>query len=255
MRRQHRIATMALAALAMAAGFAACSRPQTETASKETAPMPPASETAVVAPATDEFASAAIFECDGGGEIAVLFEYGEPPTAKVRAGGGAAQTLKMDDSGGEPVYSDGAASFKLRGGDALYKSGSGAETPCRAVSRAIPPPRVEGVVRDVQAADAGAEIALSVGQRVSVSLSGVPTAGYMWAPQDLPAFLEKVAETGGPTTSAQFLPGFAGGNHWEVTVFEAKAVGEGELVMVQRRPWEDKAEPDAATFKVKIKVQ
>jgi inhibitor of cysteine peptidase len=253
MPRHHRFPATAIIALSLV--LAACTPSGTDAASKEAAPAQPVQESDATPSAPDEFASAAIFECEGGGELAVLFEYGEPPTARVRAGGGAAQTLKMSDNAGEPVYTDGSTSFSLQGGDALYGSGTGAKTPCRGVSRPIPPPRVDGVVRDVQAADAGAEVVLTVGQRLSVSLSGVPTAGYLWAPQGTPVFLEKVAETGGPTTTAQFLPGFAGGNHWEVTVFEAKAVGEGELVMVQRRPWEDTAEPDAATFKVKVKVQ
>ena len=59
---------------------------------------------------------------------------------------------------------------------------------------------------------------------------------------------------GGATTSAQFLPGFTGGNHWEVVIFEAVAAGEGEIVLAQRRPWEDAAEPDASTFKFTLKA-
>jgi inhibitor of cysteine peptidase len=129
-----------------------------------------------------------------------------------------------------------------------------AEEPAAAPA-ALPAPAATGVVRDVTLADAGATIAIKTGEKFSVSLSGVPTAGYVWMPEDLPSFLAKTDELGGPTTSAQQQPGFAGGNHWEVTVFEAKAAGEGELVMVQRRPWEDKAEPDNQRFSVKVKVE
>jgi predicted secreted protein len=50
------------------------------------------------------------------------------------------------------------------------------------------------------------------------------------------------------------LPGFAGGNHWEVVVFEAVAAGEGEITLAQRRPWESTAEPDASTFKFMLKA-
>ena len=37
-------------------------------------------------------------------------------------------------------------------------------------------------------------------------------------------------------------------------VIEAVAVGEGEITLAQRRPWETAAEPDANTFKFKLKV-
>jgi hypothetical protein len=50
------------------------------------------------------------------------------------------------------------------------------------------------------------------------------------------------------------LPGFAGGNHWEVILVEAVAAGEGEIVLAQRRPWEDAAEPDADTFRFTLKA-
>ncbi|MDZ4759544.1 MAG: protease inhibitor I42 family protein [Alphaproteobacteria bacterium] len=121
-------------------------------------------------------------------------------------------------------------------------------------SRSLPAPPADGVVRDVTEADAGGLIDLKVGDTFSVSLSGVPTAGYVWAPQTLPSIVEKTAETGGPTSSDQLQPGFAGGNHWEVTVFKAVSTGEAELVMAQRRPWEDAAEPDAATFRVRLRI-
>jgi predicted secreted protein len=246
----------AVFAAAVGIGLAACTPASEESASPDPGAAQAPAQPDPVPAADDEFARAATFECETGGEIEVLFQHGDTPSARIRVGG-AVQTLTLtpDPASPDMVYASGPQSLTLRGGDAVYVSQTGETTACRAVNRPLPPPTVEGVVRDLQQADAGAEVVLGIGQRFSVSLSGVPTAGYMWAPQDPPAFLEKVAETGGPTSTAQLHPGFAGGNHWEVTVFEAKAAGDAELTMVQRRPWEDKAEPDAATFKVKVKVQ
>ncbi len=79
------------------------------------------------------------------------------------------------------------------------------------------------------------------------SLVGVPTAGYVWGVTTPPAFIKATDGPGGATSTAQFTPGFAGGSHWEVVVIEAVAAGEGEITLAQRRPWEDKAEPDAST--------
>jgi predicted secreted protein len=111
-----------------------------------------------------------------------------------------------------------------------------------------------GAVRvHVTAADAGKTIAVKVSEPFSVDLVGVPTAGYLWAPAVTPDFLVKTGSAGGPTTQAQKQPGFAGGNHWEVTVFTAQKPGRGELKFEQRRPWETN-EPPAATFVVTIQA-
>ena len=95
---------------------------------------------------------------------------------------------------------------------------------------------------------------MKVGEKVAVALSGVPTAGYVWGASTPPAWVKATDGPGGATSSAQFLPGFAGGNHWEVVIFEAIAAGEGEIVLAQRRPWETEAEPDASTFKFTLKA-
>ena len=51
------------------------------------------------------------------------------------------------------------------------------------------------------------------------------------------------------------MTGFAGGNHWEVLVIDAVAAGESEIALVQKRPWEDKADPSdkRVTFKLTVK--
>ena len=79
-------------------------------------------------------------------------------------------------------------------------------------------------------------------------------AGYVWGASTPPAFIKASDGPGVATSTAQFTPGFAGGSHWEVVVIEALAAGEGEIVLAQRRPWETTAEPDAKTFKFKLKV-
>jgi predicted secreted protein len=96
---------------------------------------------------------------------------------------------------------------------------------------------------------------MKIGEKVSVSLVGVPTAGYVWGAASPPAFVKVSEGPGGATTSAQMLPGFAGGNHWEVLVIEGVSAGEGEITLVQKRPWETQPDPSDQTFKFRLKVQ
>lgn len=123
-----------------------------------------------------------------------------------------------------------------------------------AVSESVAAPQPAGVTHRLEAKDKGGAFTLAVGQRVSVSLVGVPTAGYVWDAAAPPAFLKKIAEQSGPTTKAQSQPGFAGGNHWEVLVFEAVAPGKGELRLEQKRPWETN-EPANDTWSATIEVK
>ena len=115
----------------------------------------------------------------------------------------------------------------------------------------MPAPRPAGVAKAITVADAGKTVEVAQGEAFAVQLVGVPTAGYLWKPARMPAFLTAGVETGGPTHSDQLKPGFAGGNHWEVFAFTATAAGRGELVFEQRRPWET-TEPPVDTFKVVI---
>jgi inhibitor of cysteine peptidase len=122
------------------------------------------------------------------------------------------------------------------------------ETP---VSNAIAAPTPEDVIVRINAAQAGQSIAIALNQRFAVELVGVPTAGYIWTPAQLPPFISRAGEASGPTTQAQSQPGFTGGNHWEVLMFVATAPGSGVLVIEQRRPWETN-EPPSDTFRVTI---
>ncbi|NWG52330.1 MAG: protease inhibitor I42 family protein [Hydrogenophilaceae bacterium] len=126
--------------------------------------------------------------------------------------------------------------------------------PPAARTDALPAPTPSDVAVRIAAANAGATVAVAVGQRFAVELVGVPTAGYLWEVADRPDFIIVRGEAGGPTSRAQLQPGFAGGNHWEVTIFEATGPGVGTIRMVQRRPWETDIAP-VAEFAVTIEAR
>lgn len=116
---------------------------------------------------------------------------------------------------------------------------------------ALPAPTPEEVEVRITAAHDGQIVEVPVNQRFAVELVGVPTAGYVWTPAELPAFVARAGEASGPTAAAQNQPGFTGGNHWEVLMFVATAPGEGELVLEQKRPWETD-QPPVDVFRVTI---
>ena len=122
------------------------------------------------------------------------------------------------------------------------------------VDQALPAPKAGAVALSLAAADAGGSFTIRPGDRMSVSLVGIPTAGILWAAPTPPAFLKLIGETSGPTHAAQLQPGFAGGEHWEVTVFEATGRGKAKLAFEQRRPWE-KGGPPAAEWSATIEVK
>lgn len=118
-------------------------------------------------------------------------------------------------------------------------------------NQAVPAPTPSDVAVRITAAQAGQTVEVGVNQRFAIELVGVPTAGYLWAPAQMPAFVTAAGEASGNTTQAQSQPGFVGGNHWEVSMFVANAPGTGEIVMEQRRPWETN-EPASDVFRVTI---
>jgi inhibitor of cysteine peptidase len=126
------------------------------------------------------------------------------------------------------------------------------EAPVAEQSVAAPTP--DDVAVRITAEQAGQTINVAVNQRFSIELIGVPTAGYIWTPAQVPSFVTRAGEASGPTTAAQSQPGFTGGNHWEVLMFAATAPGTGEIVVEQRRPWESD-EPPSDTFRVTIVAQ
>ncbi|MFZ2030512.1 MAG: protease inhibitor I42 family protein [Vitreimonas sp.] len=116
---------------------------------------------------------------------------------------------------------------------------------------ALSAPTPSDVTVRINAAQEGQTVQVGVNQRFAVELVGTPTAGYVWAPAQMPVFITRAGDASGPTISAQNQPGYAGGNHWEVLMFAATGPGSGELVLEQRRPWETN-EPPAHTFRVTI---
>jgi predicted secreted protein len=128
------------------------------------------------------------------------------------------------------------------------------ETPVADGVGAVPAPTPDDVSLHITAAQNGQSVQVGVNQRVAVELVGIPTAGYVWTPAQIPAFITRAGEATGATTQAQSQPGFTGGNHWEVLMFAATGPGAGDLVIEQRRPWETN-EPPSATFRVTIVAQ
>jgi predicted secreted protein len=118
-------------------------------------------------------------------------------------------------------------------------------------SQEVSAPTPDDVTVRINAAQAGQTVEVAVNQRFAVELVGVPTAGYVWAPAQLPPFLTRAGEATGNTVPEQSQPGYAGGNHWEVLMFAATQAGTGDLVIEQRRPWESD-EPPTDTFRVTI---
>lgn len=118
-------------------------------------------------------------------------------------------------------------------------------------STEVSAPTPDDVTVHITAEQAGRTVEVGVNQRFAIELVGVPTAGYIWTPAQVPAFVTRAGEASGNTTQAQSQPGFTGGNHWEVTMFVATAAGTGDIVMEQRRPWESD-EPPSNTFRVTI---
>lgn len=121
-------------------------------------------------------------------------------------------------------------------------------------NNSVPAPTPNDVAVRITQEQNGQTVNVGVNQRFAIELVGVPTAGYVWAPATVPAFITRAGEASGNTTQAQSQPRFTGGNHWEVTILTATAAGTGEIVMEQRRPWETN-EPANQTFRITIHAQ
>lgn len=198
------------------------------------------------------FARAMAFECDGGETLEIVIDSGDAENAIVRTGDGSVHRLPLGEGDSGRTYTKDGVSLDLQGSQVVWTRGE--SVVCSSVAKSLPAPVAAGVVRDLTASDNGSTIEVKVGDTFSVSLSGVPTAGYVWAPENLPAGLEVTAGLSGATSSNQNIPGFTGGNHWEVTAFRAVTAGRYELTLAQRRPWEPASEPAADTFKVAVNV-
>jgi predicted secreted protein len=204
--------------------------------------------------ADTRFDYAVNFTCEDGEKLDIAFDQASDGSALARIDGGTAMTLAVDpDATTGPTWKNPTATLVLDGPGAMWSTG-GAAKPCTFESRSLPPPKVDGVAHALTIDDAGKSFDVKVGEKVSIALSGVPTAGYVWGASSPPAWVRASDGPGGATSSAQFLPGFAGGSHWEVVIIEAVAAGEGEITLAQRRPWESESEADATTFKFMLKA-
>jgi hypothetical protein len=68
---------------------------------------------------------------------------------------------------------------------------------------AVPAPTPQDVMVRITAEQNGQTVNVAVNQRFAVELVGVPTAGYVWEPKTVPAFLTRAGETTGNTVAAQ----------------------------------------------------
>jgi predicted secreted protein len=261
-RDQFGTAAMKFVTLAFAASgalaLAACNHeaaPAKEPVVQKDTPSPAPTTPAAANPDDARFARALEYDCGAGGKLQVSLGYGNDRNAVARLNGGAVKTLPADTTVQDSMTFAASGTKLVMGFDAnaTYMDGATKLT-CKFVTRALPAPTAAGVTQTITASDAGKTVAFKKGEKIAVALVGVPTAGYVWASDSAPGFVTVSDGPGGPTSSAQMLPGFAGGNHWEVLIIEATGPGEGELVLAQRRPWEKKADKDATTFKVKLKV-
>jgi predicted secreted protein len=241
-----RIVVLAAAGIGLAAS--ACTRPNAPAQQNNSVDVEPANPDHA-----SPFDNAVNFECEGGGRVDMVFPH-TPETVIARIDGAEPVSLAMDEASTTGMaYKDESTTIIFEG-DGITLSSSGLAKQCRFVSRPLPPPKAAGVVRNLSESDAGAVVEIKVGEKISVSLSGVPTAGYLWAAPSPPSFVRVADGPGGATTTAQFVPGFAGGNHWEVLVIEAVAAGDSEITLVQKRPWENAASVDDRTFKFRLKA-
>lgn len=236
-----------IGAVAFALAMAACSGTQE-------APKSSGGPGARAAPPAepDPLANALAFKCEDGERLRVDLD-SQTDAAIVQLGDNPAATLPLKKNDDVQSYSDGTITLGMMGGpEVAFAHAPDAPLVCQHVSTSLPAPKAADVRHTYTAEDQGKTITMNVGEKISVALVGVPTAGYVWAADKTPDFVKVSAGPGGPTVSDQKLPGFAGGNHWEVLVVEAIKPGSGELTLAMRRPWEDKAEADARTFSVKL---
>lgn len=216
------------------------------------APTPPATPPN---PDDTRFARALEFDCGAGSKLEVSLGYGDDRNAIARLNGGAVKTMAADATVHDSLaFAAGDTRLVMGFDNNLTYTDGATKLTCKFVSREFPAPTTSGVVQTLTLSDAGKTVMFRKGEKIAVALVGVPTAGYVWAADSAPGFVKVSDGPGGPTSSAQMLPGFAGGSHWEVLIVEATGTGEGELVLAQRRPWEKTSDKDAPTFKVTLKV-
>lgn len=94
-------------------------------------------------------------------------------------------------------------------------------------------------------------ITLKTGETFSVSLKGVPTAGYLWKIAEIDETMLKKLDEGKETLTK---PGLAGGASLFTWRFQTLGKGKCRLVLKHFRPWEG-PEKASNTFSLKVEIQ
>lgn len=98
----------------------------------------------------------------------------------------------------------------------------------------------------------GEPIVLSAGQRLVVEAKGNPTTGYSWTALKVPDCLVQVGEAAYVWDPSDERRVGVGGRF--LLTFEARKVGEGQLVLAYARPWERDSPPaEIATLRVAVR--
>jgi inhibitor of cysteine peptidase len=100
------------------------------------------------------------------------------------------------------------------------------------------------------AADSGTTVAVSVGERFTVTLKENPTTGYAWDMKAGPGLTLVGDAFAGPSPSPSPLMGAGGMHSW---VFEAAKAGTLTLTGLYVRPWESQGK-SAADFSLTIEA-
>ncbi|MBE9482692.1 MAG: protease inhibitor I42 family protein [Chloroflexi bacterium] len=110
---------------------------------------------------------------------------------------------------------------------------------------------VVGCVGEIKTyTDSGRTIDIGVNQEFIIALGSNPTTGYMWQASYDETMLELVENTYEPGEYVQQVVVGAGGT--ELFRFQALQVGQTEITMVYKRPWEEEV-LDQKVFTINIK--
>lgn len=93
---------------------------------------------------------------------------------------------------------------------------------------------------------------LQIGQSLTLTLPSNPTTGYRWLLQS--AAPEVLRRLGPEVYSAPEEAGIVGNAGMSIWRFQAKAAGEGHLLLVYQQPWAPEVQP-VQTFDCTIKVK
>ena len=105
-------------------------------------------------------------------------------------------------------------------------------------------------MQSVTLADAGRQVALSVGESVAVVLAGNPTTGYQW---EVVALDESIVKQLGRGTFEPSSTALGAGGQLTLR-FQGAGAGQTSLKLVYRRPFE-KHTPPAQTFEIQVVVK